>query len=381
MPEDARPNILIVDDESTSEHELGLDSLAATRARHPNDLGIADLEWADLVLMDFIIKDWDERDKLEQVSLQPQNGLALAAVLREHADTTNNGGHRYTAFAMHSAHIGDISARLHTTNRTPYVVARLNNLEWVFDKADAARFSQSVLLAMAVRRVSELWSTEKVVDIDTATTDLLRLGADAAWCERAAEDVVLCQIPLSDFSAGTNGLLFLRWLLHGILPYPTFLLASPWVATRLRISTASLREVMGGKSELARNLAACRYTGLLAEFGGARWWRAAVDEYTWGLRAAGAREPIQFHAELEKRAGILLEHVDAASPVVCVDHHLEARDELAAIESTVRLVPDLWPGYADPAYGDVESVSGDAGLRSIVHPFDRDRLLDPNQGE
>lgn len=181
MSEDTLPHILIVDDEETSQHELGLDSLAATRARHPRDVDISDLEWADFVLMDFIIGNWDERDELEQVSLKPRNGLALAAVLREHADATNNGGHSYTAFAIHSAHIGDISARLHTTNRTPYVVARLNNLEWAFDKADTARFASSAALADAVRHVSALWPSVDAGGIGTATADLLKLDPDATW--------------------------------------------------------------------------------------------------------------------------------------------------------------------------------------------------------
>lgn len=375
MTKDTLPHILIVDDEETRQHELGLDTLAATRARHPRDVDIVDLEWADLVLMDFIINNWSERNELDQLSLQPRNGLALAAVLREHADATNNGGHNYTAFAIHSAHIGDISTRLHTTNRTPYVVARLNNLEWTFDKTDTARFASSAALAAAVRSVSSSWSIVETGGFGAATTDLLQLSQDAPWSERAADDVVLCQIPLSEFSAGTNGLLFLRWLLHGIMPYPTFLLAMHWVAARLRITPSSLRQVLEGESELASELAACRYTGVLASFDGPRWWRAAIDQYVWDLRATGAREPATFHNALEQRAGSVLERVEEISPVVCVDRELKPLDGLCALESVVRLVPDLWPAYADPAYVDVDAVRGDLDLRSIVHPLDRERVL------
>jgi len=374
MSVDNSPHILIVDDDETSAHALGLNDLAATRARHPRDVNVSDLEWADLVLMDFILSNWAERDELEEVSLRPPNGLALAAVLREHADIANNGGHNYTAFAIHSAHIGDISARLHTTNCTPYVVARLNNLEWAFDKADTSRFARSVALAAAVRYVSASWLAVEAGGFATATEELLKLAVDAPWSDRAADDVVLCQIPLSDFSAGTNGLLFLRWLLHGILPYPTFLLATHWAAARLRITPGSLRQVLEGHSELAKELAACQYLGVLASFDGSRWWRAAVDQYVWDLRAAGARDPDKFHAELERLAGFTLERVEGASPAVCVDRELKPRDGLCAIESVVRLVPDLWPAYADPAYAEVDVVLEDADLSSIVHPLDRERV-------
>ena len=374
MSVDNFPHILIVDDDEPSAHALGLNDLAATRARHPRDVNVSDLEWADLVLMDFILSNWAERDELEEVSLRPPNGLALAAVLREHADIANNSGHNYTAFAIHSAHIGDISARLHTTNCTPYVVARLNNLEWAFDKADTSRFARSVALAAAVRYVSASWLAVEAGGFATATEELLKLAVDAPWSNRAADDVVLCQIPLSDFSAGTNGLLFLRWLLHGIMPYPTFLLAMHWVAARLRITPGSLRLVLEGQSELAIQLAACKYLGVLASFDGARWWRAAVDQYVWDLRAAGARDPDTFHAELERLAGITLERVEGASPAVCVDRELKPRDGLCAIETVVRLVPDLWPAYADPAYAEVDVVREDADLISIVHPLDRERV-------
>lgn len=381
MAEDNRPRILIVDDEETSQHELGLDTFAATRARHPRDVDASDLEWADLVLMDFIISNWPERDNLDQVSLQPLNGLALAAVLRERADAANNGGHSYTAFAIHSAHIGDISARLHTTNRTPYIAARLNNLEWAFDKTDTSRFASSAVLANAVRHVSASWPAVEAGGIGAATAELLKLAADATWSERAADDVVLCQIPLSEFSAGTNGLLFLRWLLHGIMPYPTFLLAMHWVAARLRITPGSLRQVLEGQSELAKELAAFKYVGVLASFDGPRWWRAGVDQYVWDFRAAGAREPVAFHAELERRAGVALECVEEISPAVCVDRELKPRDGFCALESVVRLVPDLWPAYADPAYAEVDVVREDVDLRSIVHPLDRERMFVADEQE
>lgn len=379
MPDESRPHILIVDDGETRQHEIGLDAIAATRSRHPADVDVADLEWANLVLMDFVISNWSDRDEMEQISLCPRNGLALAAVLREHADAANDGGHNYTAFAIHSAHIGEISARLHTSNKTPYVVARLNNLEWAFDKTDEARFASAVSLAEAVRYVSAAWRAVEGGGIETAITELLKLPSDASWTKRATDDVLLCQIPLSEFG-GKSGLLFVRWLLHGIMPYPTFLLATHWVAARLRIAPSSLRQVMEGQSALSRDLAACRYSGVLASFAGPRWWRSAVDQYAWELQAAVAREPEAFHAELERRSGSTLQRVQETSPAVCVNRELNPLDGLCALDSVVRLVPDLWPAYADPAFAEVGVVRDDADLCAIVHPLDRERVLIKDEG-
>ena len=57
-----------------------------------------------------------------------------------------------------------------------------------------------------------------------------------------------------------------------------------------------------------------------------------------------------------------------------MDRELKPRDGLCAIETVVRLVPDLWPAYADPAYAEVDVVREDADLISIVHPLDRERV-------
>lgn len=370
------PRILVVDDEEAATFLSGFTRRAESRARHPNDLEADDLIWADLVLMDFQIKHWPEREALEQVSLRPPNGLALAAVLRERVDSLNGDGNDYTAFAIHSAHIGEISRRLHTSNRAEHVVARLNNLEWVFDKADATRFERSSELGAAVRRISDSWKEVEDGGVKAALDRLLGLNEDILWHSRASDEVILCQAPLSVFSAGTNGLLFLRWLLHSILPYPTFLWAEPWVAARLRIAPRTLRVVLEGDSTLAADINACRYEGILKGFLGGRWWGAGIEQYAWSIRVEGARDPDAFHEELEKRAGSSLERLEIASPVVCITRNLSPSDDLCGLDDAVRMVPDLWPAYADTAYASVTSVREDAEFAAVVHPLDRERVAD-----
>jgi len=375
------PRILIVDDENAEHHTLGLQDRAASRARHPNDVEADDLDWANLVLMDFKIEYWAERDKLDQVSLHPLNGLALAAVLREHADSQNGDGDDYTAFAIHTGHVGEISRRLHTTNKAAHVVARLNNLEWVFDKSDGTRFERSTELAAAVYTISGAWKKVEKDGVEAAIKHLLGLDSGILWHSRALDEVVLCQVPLSEFSAGTNGLLFLRWLLHSVLPYPTFLWAEQWVAARLRIAPAALRKVLDGESALADDLKACRYDGILNGFLGPRWWRAGVEQYAWGIRAEGARDPDAFHKILVERAGAKLEHLDATSPVVCINRDLSPADELCGLDETVRIVPDLWPAYAGTAYATLASVREDPEFAALVHPLDRERVANDDDDE
>lgn len=375
------PRILIVDDVDAAQHALGLQDRAESRARHPNDVEADDLDWADLVLMDFMIEHWDDREALDQVALRPPNGLALAAVLREHADSQNGDGDDYTAFAIHTGHVGEISRRLHTSNKAAHVVARLNNLEWVFDKSDGTRFERSTELGSAVRVISGSWKEAEDGGVETALERLLGLSGEALWRSRAFDDVVLCQVPLSEFSAGTNGLLFLRWLLHSILPYPTFLWAEQWVAARLRITPASLRTVLDGESDLATDIKTCRYEGILSGFLGTRWWRAGVEQYAWGIRAEGARDPDSFHKKLEERAGGALERLEIASPVVCIERDLSPADELCSLEDAVRMVPDLWPAYAGTAYATIASVKDDVEFAAIVHPLDRERIADDDDDD
>ena len=116
----------------------------------PRDVELSYLEHADLVLVDFRLDNWSERDAQTTVSLQPATGLALAALLREHVD--RSARNRLTGFALHSGHLDDIQGRLPAV-AAQHVIARLNNLEWAFPKTEPRRFEQMISLASAVRRL------------------------------------------------------------------------------------------------------------------------------------------------------------------------------------------------------------------------------------
>ncbi len=346
---------------------------------HPNDVQIDDLRWADVVLMDQRLKHWPERDSLETIGLQPMCGVALAAVYREHVDSLGDAG-GLTAFAVHSAHLADLAGRLPPECAT-HVIARMNNIEWAFSKTDPELSSKVAALGYAVRRMPEKWPDQVGEASASLAKKLLGLVAEKKWNERAWDDVLRCQVPLIDLASGGHGLLFIRWLLQSIIPFPTFLWDEHWVSANLRITRDSLRSVVEGDSTLTSELVNVRYQGLLEDFSGSRWWKGGVEQLAWKIRNKGARGTKEFHAALEQMAGHELEPITATSPVVCIDADLRPTGRVVDIEKAVRLVPDLWPTFADEPLAEIDLILENPRLRAVVHPLDTEMLATASDDE
>ena len=377
-----KPSILFIDDESEDLEPnvaLGLNDRATACVKHPKDVNLSDLKNADLVLVDYLLEEWPERDVLSTISLQPANGMALAVVLREQVD--NNTRDKLTAFALHTAHLNDIQGRF-PSETAQHVLARLNNLEWIFPKTDPDpnryskvpdRYSQMLLLADAARQIPGQWSQDSI-DSTEIVKQLLAMDEEKDSFERCWYDVKNCRVPVEELSVGGHGILFIRWLLHQVLPYPSFLWAEHWVAARLRISIEALREVMEGDSDLAENLKAMRYSGILAGFWGDRWWRGAIEDYAWNL-AEGRTADIQLLRDaLTKRAGMDLDPIDANPAVVCVDKDWQPTGRFLSPMTAITLHPDHWPPFADVAWMDIETVRHDATLLPLVNSLDQYRI-------
>ena len=372
-----KPSILVIDDEPDDlrdQVDLRLNDQATTNIAHPHDVELSNLQDADLVLVDYRLEKWTERDIQSVISLQPATGLALAVVLREQVDRSDKD--RLTAFALHSGHLGDIQGRLPPAT-AQHVLARLNNLEWAFPKTESRRYDQMVLLAGAVRQLPKNWPQDSK-DSTSKVRHLLAMDEDNESFERCWRDVQECRAPVHELEAGGHGLLFVRWLLHQILPYPSFLWAEHWVAARLGISADALHKVIEGNSSLAKDLKAMRYSGILAEFLGLRWWRGALEDYVWELGGGRSAEEEEVREALGKRAGMKLESIDLNPAVVCLDKNLEPigfRSPMTA----VTLRPEHWPAFADSAWMDVETVRDDPTLLSIVDPLDLHRVSSDNK--
>ena len=376
MPEhDEKPVILVVDDKADRLRrslEFRLVDEARVKVRHPSNLEYEDLAEANLVLMDYRLSDWPERDK-QPVAFDIQTGMALATVLREVADKATP--ERLTAVALHTGHLAEASGRIRPPH-SKHVVARLNNLEWVFEKSEKEDpYLQVVQLAKAAKRLQGCWPSDSRAS-ETRARELLNLDDEVEWSARAWQGVRECQPPVYELQGGTHGVLFLRWLLHQILPYPCFLWDVNWLACRLRLEAKHLKRLIAGDCDLARDLEQLRYTGVLSGFLGPRWWRTAIEDYVWELRGESSGTPGELEDRLREKVGENLELVVPRDPVVCLNRDFRPRG-VASPQDAVRVRPDYWPPFSDAAWMTIDAVRGNRELTAMVEPLDQYRL-DPD---
>ena len=106
---DEKPSVLVVDDQADdlrSGLKSRLDESADVEVLHPSGIRPEDLEEADLLLVDYRLDHWPERDT-QPVAFNVRTGMALATILREAADEKSPD--RFTAVALHTAHLSDAS--------------------------------------------------------------------------------------------------------------------------------------------------------------------------------------------------------------------------------------------------------------------------------
>ena len=365
--------VLVVDDEPDglrANVATGVAGRVDVEVIHPDEVKREHLEGADLVLVDYRLENWAARDSLSSVSVRPETGLALASVLREAVDRLP--GTTFTAFGLHTARLNEAQGRLTLAEaNAQHVVARLNNLEWVFPKTDPRRYDQMVLLADAVRMLPSDWPQDCEEESTKLARGLLGMDEEATWFDRCWRNVRECQPPIHELAGGGHGGLFIRWLLHQVIPYPCFLWDLHWVAARLGLRLETLQYIAGRDSPLAKDLKAMQYGGVLAGFLGDRWWRGAIEYYVWDL-CEGDEQSLR--KKLEEGAGHALEALDVDDPVVCLGPDLQSSGKVVSTRDAVNLRPDQWPAFADPPWSDIETVVGNPELRAMVDPLQEYRL-------
>jgi hypothetical protein len=368
MSKKSLANILIVDDgdDRTMVTLLQNEGLKAN-ALHPQDVEVEDVKRADLVLVDFQLDKWPDRDAAP-FSLRPRDGLALGALLRRHVHDIDRNSP--TAFGIRTGHMDALASPLPPESRG-HILAAINNLEWVFNKAeDAQSVGQIVSLGLALGLLPKKWPEPGSSEALSKALELLGLDDDKSPDE--IDDVLRCLPPLHSMSSWSHGLAFVRWLLHRILPYPCFLLDANYLAARLRITTETLSEI---SSVTTDPLAACRYRGILEDFLGPRWWRSRIEQALWQNTKGDTLDGAKIREWLSGAAGIAA--VAAATddyPVVCRDISHRTLPTVFPMRDCVRIQPDDWPAYADQAWTTIELAKNNPSLATLVTAGDGMKL-------
>lgn len=398
-----RPVTLVVDDEPESQLLLrdALRERGACEVLEPWRVEQMDLEAADLVLVDLTLESGPELEESVPLAQRPADGLALAAVLRSHLPQSKpphlrTGSERPpTAFALHTSHLDYLVPDL-PPDIGEHVAARLNNLEWAFRKQEAkfsfkensvapplvprrlltagpSRVERIEALASAAAALPERWAHGSFEDTSAMLRGLLGLGDDT-WHLGAEEHARRCHPPLFEVAADSHGLAFIRWLLHRIFPYPSFLIDSHYLALKLQLDHNVFVELVTARPGVAALLDVARYSGVLDDFTGPRWWRSGVDAVIFQLTEGDIFNRARLQRELDAVAQDSLTY-QSESNVLCLGPNYRPTGVRERVE-TVRVQPDDWPPFADPAFAAIDDASTDSGLSRIVVMDDVSRLFD-----
>jgi len=377
--------VLIVDDEPGERAEEIAEETAkagevVADSIHPDELSRAEVEKADLILVDYRLEKWieeryadeaDSRSEEQLIAERPRNGVALAAVIRSQLPKEDD---RIRGVALLSANLTDL-VKDFTPAATEHAAARFNSVEWAFDK-DEIKGLPSLghrirSLAAALRTLDEEWPRVKDgSDRAAALYRLLGLNREG-WADVAERDVHAAQPPLNQYGNATHGLSILRWLGQRVLPYPTFLLDG----RRLAMACGVSPEVVDDRDAQAALVSAfdeVRYQGPLADFLGPRWWRAGVRDAVRDLTGDTLPGPAVRRA-IEERAGTQLPPLEPSGAVLEIDEKLNVVGVVPR-ERAVRIRPDDWPPFAETGWLSEEQLEKHPGLKDLVDPVDRERL-------
>jgi hypothetical protein len=327
----------------------------------------------DLIVVDWDLEAWPDRVRSDLLAVWPDDGLALAGVLRSHMRRLDKP--RPTAFALQSSYLNKLSGDMPREYRA-HALARLLNLEWVFEKpvgkGVALYLRQLSSLARAVAALPDEWPD---VDSDEVAGTVKRLlGIPARrWRDQAWRDIERCRPPIHDLGGPSRGVAFLRWLLQRVLPFPGFLWDEHQLAVRLGVQSAHLATLLEGKPAASLGLESCVYRGILSDFYGRRWWRTGVEATLWRITGgdSGNREQI---ATMVSKAGIKASPLGPEQHVVCLNERLEVLGTLVPAGDAVRILPDDWPVFAEPAWARISLARDHPHIRAIVVADDLVRL-------
>lgn len=336
--------ILVIDDDPRE----GLAGLLGATWKHPRDVSEQDVYDADLIVIDQYLRDWTFTAETP-ATMHPRGGLAVAAVLRSQLEQS------HTPFVIFTGGLDDLGQQLPRAIRRP-VLASSFGVEWVADRNDPRLVDQLFELATGAESLPAGWDTHD--SLDAAVARWLAIPADAEWSSNALVDIHECRPQTTGAAGDSPGMVFLRWFVQQVLPFPTFLLDVPRAAVRLGVDPAEFETILAEDSTtLGSRLAEARYEGHLASFLGPRFWRAGID---WVLTASDSwvRGDASDSDALSELGGREVPVLGSAVWRVPVDGDLELL-EPREIHELTRILPDHWPAFADDAYALVEDAEVD----------------------
>lgn len=371
-----RPCVLVVDDD---EHEGSaavslLEPILQAFYRSPGEVADKDIEAANVILVDFKLDRWPALDDATTPSLRPRHGIALAANLR--SNLRDSKMRTPTAFALRSGKLHELSGKLSPRNRE-YALAKMLDFEWVFDKSDTVRLQQEVFaLGKAVQSLPHPWPSYQ--KSEAALLKLLNLNARrrAEWTTNAIDEVRTSNPPQDVAAETTGGMAILRWLLHEVLPFPTFLLDERYLAARMRVPPGALRGLLNSArpTKIRKALSQFKYTGVLDDFLGPRWWRAGIDNWLWHETRGDPLNPDALRSLARRMLPPSIKGLQLDCPVVSVDEQYQPSDKFIELTAAVQIKPDDWPDIAEPAWVSMEAARENADLAARVIAVDRARI-------
>lgn len=365
-PPERRPFVVHVDDDPDQLNSWRL--LVARRGRidlevhHPNAIRMEHLERAELVLVDFALERWPERDRLDSIALKPSNGIALLSLLKE--ALSSDATRRRPAFALYTAVIQDVAMDL---VQQPHVVAHAHNIEWIFQKTHPSlelRAEQVENLASTIMNLPHPWPADSSSEAASTLRTWLGIDGGESWHDAAWSSVRRCRPPMHEYAQHTDGLALVRWLLHRILPYPAFLIGEEHLAARLRVSLPSLKAALPTEA-FAKIFEPVEFRNGLTRMSGRRWWRAGVEDAVFEIARTAPQDLDTLHRELKERLPEL-EPSPEADLFPVLSEQLDFEGELANGSEIVEILPDYWPPFADCAWTRKSVLANSSHLRTIA---------------
>ena len=127
------PQILVVDDEPENvESSLGIEFASEDTklvVHHPRDVTPDDLANCTVVVVDHYLDDWPERDDIQNLAMKPENGFAVAAVIRSQLSADRPG----PAIAILTGRLAELAGEVRP-KAAEHLLAWQHDVEWVFSQ-------------------------------------------------------------------------------------------------------------------------------------------------------------------------------------------------------------------------------------------------------